>query len=102
REMVMTPEHDGRIVSLIMRDLAKKFATTLRTTSIVYHLSGRVGGTWQLGSEAPPAATLHLDVVDFNLLASGRLTPEEAWSCASLEGEVDLAREALKHTHVPY
>lgn len=102
REMVMTPEHDGRIVSLIMRDLVKKLAATLRNTSMVYHLSGKVGGTWHLGAEVPPAATLHLDVVDFNLLASGRLTPEEAWSCVSLEGETALAREVLNHTNVAY
>jgi uncharacterized protein (TIGR03083 family) len=102
REMVMTPEHDGRIVSLVMRDVAKKLTATLRKTSMVYHLSGGVDGTWQLGAKVPPATTLHLDVVDFNLLASGRLTPEEAWSCVSLEGETALAREVLKHTNVPY
>ncbi len=102
REMVMTPEHDGRIVSLVMRDVAKKLTATLRNTSMVYHLSGGVDGTWQLGAKVPPATTLHLDVVNFNLLASGRLTPEEAWSCVSLEGEAALAREALKHTNVPY
>ena len=102
REMVLTPEHDGRIVSLVMRDLAKKLAATLRKTSMVYQLSGRGGGTWQLGAKVPPAATLQLDVVDFNLLASGRLTPEEAWSCISLEGDTALAREVLKHTNIPY
>jgi uncharacterized protein (TIGR03083 family) len=102
REMVMTPEHDGRIVSLVIRDVAKKLAAKLRTTSIVYHLSGKVSGTWQLGQKVPPAATLQLDVLDFNLLASGRLTPEEAWSCVSLEGDRALARETLNHTNVPY
>jgi uncharacterized protein (TIGR03083 family) len=102
REMVMTPEHDGRIVSLVMRDLTKKLAATLRTMSIVYHLSGRVSGTWQLGQKVPPAATIQLDVLDFNLLASGRLTPEEAWARVSLEGDTALAREVLNHTNVPY
>jgi uncharacterized protein (TIGR03083 family) len=102
REMVMSPEHDGRIVSLIMRDLAKKLAAPLRKTSIVYHLSGRVGGTWQLGAQVSPAATIQLDVLDFNRLASGRLTPEEAWSCVEIEGDTALAREVLKHTNVPY
>jgi len=102
REMVLTPEHDGRIVALVMRDVAKKLAAPLRKNSMVYHLSGRVGGTWQLGAEVPPAATLQIDVLDFNLVASGRLTPEEAWSCVSLEGDTALAREALNHTNVPY
>ena len=102
REMVLTPQHDGRIVALVMRDVARKLAAPLRKKSMVYHLSGRVGGTWQLGAAVPPSATLHLDVLDFNLLASGRLTPEEAWSRVSLEGDTALAREALNHTNVPY
>jgi len=102
REMVLTPEHDGRIVALVMRDVAKKLAAPLRTASVGYHLSGRVGGTWQLGAKVPPAATIQLDVLDFNLLASGRLTPEEAWSCVSVEGDSALAREVLNYTNVPY
>jgi uncharacterized protein (TIGR03083 family) len=102
REMVMTPEHDGRIVALVVRDLAKKLSAKLRTTSIVYHLSGNAGGTWQLGANVPPLVTIRLDILDFNLLASGRLTPEEALSGASIEGDSALAREALNYTNVPY
>lgn len=102
REMVMTPDHDGRLVALIMRDLGKKLAAKLRTMSLVYHLSGPIGGRWQLGAEGAPRATIHLDVLDFNLLASGRLTPEEAESRASIEGDNALTREILKHTAVPY
>jgi uncharacterized protein (TIGR03083 family) len=102
REMVMTTEHDGRIVALVMRDLEKKLAAQLRTTSMVYHLSGRSGGLWQLGAKVSPAATIQLDVLDFNLLASGRLPSEEAWSRVSIEGESALAREVLNHTDVPY
>ena len=102
REMVMTPEHDGRIVALVVRDLEKKLAAKLRTTSVVYHLSGSIGGMWLLGAKVSPAATIQLDVLDFNLLASGRLTPEEAESRASIKGDSALAREILNHTNVPY
>jgi len=101
-EMIMTPAHDGRIIALVVRDLGKKLAAKLRTTSVVYHLSGDVGGIWLLGSKAPTAATIHLDVLDFNLLASGRLTAEEAESRASIEGDSALAHEVLNHTNVPY
>jgi uncharacterized protein (TIGR03083 family) len=102
REMVMTSGHDGRIVALVMRDLEKKLAAKLRTTSIVYQLSGNIGGMWQFGATVSPATTIHLDVLDFNLLASGRLAPEEVWSRASIEGESALARDVLNHTNVPY
>jgi hypothetical protein len=100
--MGMTTEHDGRIVALVIRDLEKKLAAQLRTTSMVYHLSGSIGGLWQLGAKVSPATTIQLDVLDFNLLASGRLTSEEAWFRASIEGERALAREVLNHTDVPY
>lgn len=102
REMVLTPDHDGRIVALIIRDLGKKLAAKLRTTSLVYHLSGPIGGRWQLGAEGAPRTTIRLDVLDFNLLASGRLTPDEAEARTSIEGDNALAREILKHTTVPY
>lgn len=102
REMVTTSEHDGRIVALVMRDLERKLASKLRTTSIVYYLSGKSGGMWQFGAKISPAATIQLDVLDFNLLASGRLTPEEAESRASIVGESALAREVLNHTNIPY
>ena len=102
REMVMTAEHDGRVVALVMRDLAKKLVAKLSTTSLVYQLSGRGGGTWQLGTKGAPQATLGLNVLDFNLLASGRLATEEAWSRASIEGDRVLARDVLNHTNVPY
>jgi uncharacterized protein (TIGR03083 family) len=102
REMVMTSEHDGWIVALVMRDLEKKLSAKLRTTSIVYHLSGDIEGMWQFGAKVSPATTIHLDVLDFNLLASGRLAPEEAWSRASIEGESVLARDVLNHSTVPY
>lgn len=101
-EMVMTSEHDGRIVALVMRDLERKLAAKLRTTSMVYHLSGKSGGMWQFGAKVSPVTTIQLDVLDFNLLASGRLTPEEAWSHASIVGESALARDILNHTNVPY
>jgi uncharacterized protein (TIGR03083 family) len=101
-EMVMTSGHDGRIVALVMRDLEKKLASKLRTTSIVYHLSGSIGAVWQLGAKVPPAATIQIDVLDFNLLASGRLTTEEARSCASIEGDSALAHQVLNDTNVPY
>ena len=102
REMVMTPGHDGRIVALVVRDLEKKLSARLRTMSILYHLSGNAGGIWQLGARVSPATTIHLDVLDFNLLASGRLTREDAWSRASIEGESTLAREVLNQTTIPY
>lgn len=101
-EMIMTSGHDGRIVALVMRDLEKKLAPKLRTTSIVYHLSGSIGGVWQLGAKVPPVATIKFDVLDFNLLASGRLAAKEVFTHASVEGDSTVAHEVLNLTSIPY
>jgi len=102
REMSMTVEHDGRITMLVVRDLVRKLVPHLRKASVVYALRGIGGGTWQFGSKGPALTSIELDTLDFHLLASGRLTPEEAGSRASIEGDSTLAREVLNHTKVLY
>lgn len=101
-EMNMTATHDGRITALVICDLVKKLAPHLHQASIVYTLTGTSGGIWQFGSRGSVLASIVLDVLDFHLLASGRLSPQEAWSHASIEGDPALAREILNHTRVLY
>lgn len=101
-EMSMTAKHDGRITALVIRDLAKRLVPHLRKASIVYTLMGTSGGTWQLGQKGSALTSIEVDALDFHLLAAGRLTPQEAWSRASIEGDPALAREILNHTTVPY
>lgn len=102
REMSMTAKHDGRITALVVRDLVKKLTPHLHRASIVYTLTGTGGGIWQFGHKGSVLASIVLDVLDFHLLASGRLSPEEAWSHALIEGDPALAREVLNHTRVLY
>ncbi len=101
-EMRMTAEHDGRITALVIRDLAKRLVPHLRKAGIVYTLMGTSGGTWQLGQKGSALTSIEVDALDLHLLASGRLTPQEAWSRASIKGDLALAREILNHTTVPY
>ncbi len=71
-DMVQTAQHDGRIVALVMRDLGRKLMPKLEEDSIVYELAGVAGGIWRIGRRTQPVATLAMDVLDFNLLASGQ------------------------------
>lgn len=104
KDMILTVQHDGRIVALVIRDLARKLSPRLRGFSIVYELTGGASGTWRIGQHVPPVATLSLDVVDFNLLASGRLTAQEARSrgLVKVGGDETRASLALENTRVPY
>lgn len=95
REFVQTPDHDGRIVALIMRDVAACLRGRLEGRAVVFDLSGVAGGVWQVGSGAA-AATVHMDALEFSILASGRYSYAEGRAKARLSGETALAEAALK------
>jgi uncharacterized protein (TIGR03083 family) len=101
REFHQTREHDGRIVALVMRDLALSLRNKLGGRAVLFDLSGVAGGVWQVGpSEA--AATVQMDALDFNIFASGRFGYTEGRAKAVLSGDVALAELALKKTLVLY
>jgi uncharacterized protein (TIGR03083 family) len=104
RDIVRTAEHEGRLTALVMRDLARRLVPSLGDASIIYHLTGPDGGTFLYGSDSMPATTLTMDAVDFHLLASGRLSPQEACAQArvTIEGKAELAGRVLNQTTVPY
>ena len=104
REMIQTAEHDGRIVALIVRELADILMAVLDGASVVYDLGGTSGGTYRIGRSTQPAATIRMDVVDFNLLASSRLTAADVVSngLASISGDIALSKRTLAYTTVMY
>jgi uncharacterized protein (TIGR03083 family) len=104
RGMVQTAEHDGRIVALVLHELAEKLLPSLAERSVVYELSGPAGAHWRIGENPEPSAAIAMDVLDFNLLASERLTAEEARkrSLISINGDAELARHVLQQTIIPY
>ncbi|HAX69177.1 MAG TPA: hypothetical protein DCY14_06205, partial [Anaerolineae bacterium] len=71
-----TREHDGRIVELVVRDLAKKLNKRLDGRGIILLLTGISGGTWKIG-KGEPAAEMEMDALDFNIFVSGRFSYEE-------------------------
>ena len=105
REMVQTPAHDGRIVALVVRDLARTLPAAVRA-GVVYELTSRAGGAWQLGGDGEggdgEGARIRLDTLPFTLLAAGRLTPEEARAHAVIDGDRARGERALAQTSVPF
>lgn len=104
RAFVQTADHDGRLVALVVRDLGRKLKAVLGGRTIVYHVTGASGGMWRFGPDATPAATLTMDTLDFNLLASERMDADTflAEGRVQIEGDAALARTALEHTIVLY
>jgi uncharacterized protein (TIGR03083 family) len=108
RDMLLRPEHDGRIIALVMRDLMRKFhkefGEKFNAISIVYQLTGPAGGCWRIGLVEKTTTTIHMDALDFSRLTSGRLKPDEVLneSLAVIENDLGMARWVLNHSAVPY
>lgn len=64
RTMVLTPEHDGRIVADVVADWARQHGS-----AFLLHLTGPAGGTYRQGTEG---IELSLDAVEFCRTISGR------------------------------
>lgn len=102
REMRLTPEHDGRLQALVIRDLARKLKGQLQGRTIDLLLTGEAGGAYRFGAGSHPDAVIELDTATFNRLASGRLTAEAALSVATIEGDRAIATWFLEQADVPY
>ncbi|MCB0081848.1 MAG: maleylpyruvate isomerase family mycothiol-dependent enzyme [Caldilineaceae bacterium] len=101
RPFQQTHDHDGRIVALVMRDVAACLHGQLGGRAVIFDLAGVAGGVWLVGA-GEATATIQMDALDFNILASGRFTYEEGRTRAVLTGDVALAESALRRTLVLY
>jgi uncharacterized protein (TIGR03083 family) len=66
RPLVLTPEHDGRIVADVVDEWARAHGRPYRLT-----LTGTAGGSWSSGSDGEE---LELDAVEFCRILSARAT----------------------------
>lgn len=98
REMHLTADHDGRINTLIVRDLDRDLRRWLDGRAVLLRLTGRIGGEWVLGAGTAQAA-ITLDVMTFNRMASGRIPSQQVIDegQALIDGDPELARLALRH-----
>jgi len=101
RNFELTAQHDGRIVALVMRDVAKALAKKLDGRGIVFALTGPAGGSWKIG-HGQPSAAIQMDALDFNIHASGRFSYEQVRRLATFTGDGALAEAALKNLLVLY
>ena len=102
KRMVITPEHDLRITELVLRDIAKKLSTQMAQRTVALHLIGEIGGEYRFGRAAAPDCILEMDLFDFNLRASGRITMTEATARAHISGDAAIATWFLDNMEVPY
>jgi uncharacterized protein (TIGR03083 family) len=101
RPFEQTVEHNGRIAALVMRDVALLLTPKLNGEAIVFNLTGLAGGCWKVGTGAV-SAEVEMDVLDFNIFASGRFSYEEALDRAQISGERALAERVMKDILILY
>ncbi len=102
KKMVITPEHDGRLIDLVLLDIAKKLRKQLVMRNITLQFTGALTGTYQFGRKATPDCTLEIDVFDFNLRASERISVEEALRRTAVSGDDAAAYWFLSKATVLY
>ncbi|UCG23719.1 MAG: maleylpyruvate isomerase family mycothiol-dependent enzyme [Chloroflexota bacterium] len=103
REMVLSPEHDGRLTALVILDLEKILRAVTRDGSFVLELAGPAGGKWQFGKETP-ATTITMETLDFHIYASDRATSEDmiVTGKVTFDGDTAFAKKMFEHFSVPY
>ena len=66
RDLLLTPDHDGRIVADVVHEWARTHRQPYRLT-----LTGPAGGSWSAGDDGEE---LELDAIEFSRIMSGRAT----------------------------
>jgi hypothetical protein len=68
----------------------------------VLRLTGAHATEYQFGDKATVDCEIEVDFFDFNLLASGRITPEEVMVRTAIAGDKATALWFLNNLEVPY
>ena len=102
KPMRLTAGHDGRVIALVLRDMALRIGKRLDGHLVELRLAGPAGATYWLGSGATLDAAIGLDTPEFALLASERIAPSVAEDRASISGDAELASWVLQNSAIPF
>lgn len=102
QRMHLTPEHDGRIVSLVLRDLARKRSRDGERETVDLTLWDDIEVTYRFGAKSEPDAAISMNLIEFNRLASERSKFEDAIAAAEWSGDAEAARSFLRNCSIPY
>lgn len=102
KKMLITPEHDGRLTALVVRDIGRKLKGQVGQRSLALQVTGAIASEYVFGRTSEPACTLQMDVFDFHLRASGRITVEEVARRAVFGGDKATGEWFLQNMEVVY
>jgi uncharacterized protein (TIGR03083 family) len=106
RKISLDAAHDGRTVALVIRDLAEKSNHGLQGRSALLELTGAAGGSYHIGRNPTPDATIEMDALAFCVLTSGREKAASVLTSSrtTISGDIPFGRTVLNFSEnrVPY
>lgn len=104
RPFEQDPDHDGRLLALTVRDIGRKLDGQLDGHTILLDIAGPAGGRFIFGPGDTPLATITIDFLDFNRLASERTTAEKllAGDRVAILGDGAAGRALLGNLAISY
>ncbi len=101
KSMHLTADHDARIVDLVAADISAKLKRQFKGT-IELSLTGALELNYIFSTAEQPYTHIMIDILEFNRLASGRSTPEEAQHISQILGDTALAEWFYHNCQVGY
>lgn len=95
---VSIPDHDRRLLDLVMLDMAKSLASKY---AVILNVTGVLNATYRFGS-GEPQAEIGIDLFTLNRRSSGRITAEETMEQVEVRGDQSVARGFLRDCDVLY
>lgn len=98
RAWVTNPDHDRRLMDLIMRDIALNLRGRI---NVIVNVNGALQASYRFGT-AEPQAEIDIDLFTLNRRSSLRITADEALDTAEVRGNRTVAQDFLQHCAVLY
>lgn len=95
---VINPDHDRRLLDLIIRDMALTLAGRL---SVIVNVTGALIASYRFGS-GEPQAEVEIDLFTLNRRSSGRITADETLEMTQVHGDQAAAKDFLENCEVLY
>ena len=98
KQWVVNPDHDRRLLDLIMRDMALTLNGRL---SLVVHVTGALSASYRFGT-GESQAEIEVDLFILNRRSSGRISADAALSMVQVRGDSEVAQDFLQNCEVLY
>lgn len=95
----LSQSHDGRIIALLVRAVARRGVEALGELTVDLEISGAAGGRWRFGEQSEPAAVIGMEPVTFAKLLTKQHSAAGIRERSQVDGDVKTAMGLLSAIH---